>query len=75
MELYKNKVYKMSFLKIIVFTMEKTCRLDRNAAKIMGNMEMFKKMEITSNSIKRDILIARSLYLAGKFNQLNKYLN
>lgn len=36
----------------------------RNAAKIMGNMEMFKKMEIASTLIKRDIVFATSLYLA-----------
>jgi antiviral helicase SKI2 len=36
----------------------------RNASKIMGNMEMLKKMEIASALIKRDIVFASSLYLA-----------
>jgi len=37
----------------------------RNAARIMGNMILFKKLEQSSVLIKRDIVFASSLYLEG----------
>nr|GEY43525.1 DExH-box ATP-dependent RNA helicase DExH11 [Tanacetum cinerariifolium] len=42
-----------------------TCREFRNAAAIMGNSTLYKKMEVASNLIKRDIVFAASLYITG----------
>ena len=42
---------------------EETCREVRNIAQIVGNAELFKKMETASQLIKRDIIFASSLYL------------
>ncbi|KAL2486377.1 ATP-dependent RNA helicase SKI2 [Abeliophyllum distichum] len=48
-----------------IVRLDETCREFRNAAAIMGNSSIFKKMEIASNAIKRDIVFAASLYITG----------
>jgi len=48
-----------------IVRLDETCREFRNAASIMGNSALFKKMEIASNAIKRDIVFAASLYVTG----------
>ena len=37
----------------------------RNAARIMGDSQLFEKMELASSMIKRDIVFSASLYVAG----------
>ncbi|KAJ4781291.1 ATP-dependent RNA helicase [Rhynchospora pubera] len=48
-----------------IVRLDETCREFRNAAAIMGNSTLFKKMEAASNAIKRDIVFAASLYVTG----------
>lgn len=48
-----------------IVRLDETCREFRNAASIMGNSALFKKMEIASNAIKRDIVFSASLYVTG----------
>lgn len=48
-----------------IVRLDETCREFRNAASIMGNSALFKKMEVASNAIKRDIVFAASLYVTG----------
>lgn len=48
-----------------IVRLDETCREFRNAASIMGNSALQKKMEAASNSIKRDIVFAASLYVTG----------
>ncbi|KAF3333981.1 helicase SKI2W isoform X1 [Carex littledalei] len=48
-----------------IVRLDETCREFRNAAAIMGNSALFKKMEVASNAIKRDIVFAASLYVTG----------
>lgn len=48
-----------------IVRLDETCREFRNAAAIMGNSALHKKMEIASNAIKRDIVFAASLYITG----------
>ncbi|KDP46561.1 hypothetical protein JCGZ_08533 [Jatropha curcas] len=48
-----------------IVRLDETCREFRNAAAIMGNSALYKKMEAASNSIKRDIVFAASLYITG----------
>lgn len=48
-----------------IVRLDETCREFRNAASIMGNSALFKKMETASNAIKRDIVFAASLYITG----------
>ncbi|KAJ3685614.1 hypothetical protein LUZ61_014778 [Rhynchospora tenuis] len=48
-----------------IVRLDETCREFRNAAAIMGNSALFKKMEAASNAIKRDIVFAASLYITG----------
>lgn len=48
-----------------IVRLDETCREFRNAASIMGNSALYKKMEIASNAIKRDIVFAASLYVTG----------
>lgn len=59
---------------LIVMTivrLDETCREFKNAAAIMGNSALCKKMEIASNAIKRDIVFAASLYITGVWSLLN----
>ncbi|KAL6565185.1 Antiviral helicase ski2 [Orobanche minor] len=48
-----------------ILRLDETCREFRNAAAIMGNSALHKKMETASNAIKRDIVFAASLYITG----------
>ncbi|XP_059626534.1 DExH-box ATP-dependent RNA helicase DExH11 isoform X2 [Cornus florida] len=48
-----------------IVRLDETCREFRNAAAIMGNTALYKKMESASNAIKRDIVFAASLYITG----------
>lgn len=48
-----------------IVRLDETCREVRNAAAIMGNSALHKKMETASNLIKRDIVFAASLYITG----------
>lgn len=48
-----------------IVRLDETCREFKNAAAIMGNSALHKKMEIASNAIKRDIVFAASLYVTG----------
>lgn len=48
-----------------IMRLDETCREFRNAAAIMGNSALHKKMETASNAIKRDIVFAASLYITG----------
>lgn len=48
-----------------IVRLDETCREFRNAAAIMGNSALYKKMEVASNLIKRDIVFAASLYITG----------
>ncbi|EYU45971.1 hypothetical protein MIMGU_mgv1a000291mg [Erythranthe guttata] len=48
-----------------IVRLDETCREFRNAAAIMGNSALHKKMEMASNAIKRDIVFAASLYITG----------
>ncbi len=42
--------------------LDETCREVRNAARIIGDANLYRKMERTSECIKRDIVFANSLY-------------
>ncbi|GAB4824491.1 Antiviral helicase ski2 [Ancistrocladus abbreviatus] len=48
-----------------IVRLDETCREFKNAAAIMGNSALYKKMESASNAIKRDIVFAASLYITG----------
>lgn len=48
-----------------IVRLDETCREFKNAASIMGNSALHKKMEAASNAIKRDIVFAASLYVTG----------
>ncbi|MCL7049423.1 hypothetical protein MKW94_018400 [Papaver nudicaule] len=48
-----------------IVRLDETCREFKNAASIMGNSALCKKMETASNAIKRDIVFAASLYVTG----------
>nr|GLL30960.1 DExH-box ATP-dependent RNA helicase DExH11 isoform X2 [Ipomoea trifida] len=48
-----------------IVRLDETCREFKNAAAIMGNSALYKKMETASNVIKRDIVFAASLYITG----------
>ena len=43
--------------------LDETCREVRNAARIIGDPILFRKMEIASACIKRDVIFAGSLYI------------
>lgn len=46
-----------------IVRLEETCREVRNAARIIGDTQLFTKMEQASALIKRDIVFASSLYV------------
>lgn len=48
-----------------IVRLDETCREFKKAAAIMGNSALYKKMEVASNAIKRDIVFAASLYVTG----------
>lgn len=43
--------------------LDEVCREVRNAARVIGDPRLFRKMEVASESIKRDVVFASSLYL------------
>jgi antiviral helicase SKI2 len=43
--------------------LDETCREVRNSARVIGDPALYKKMEATSECIKRDIVFATSLYI------------
>eukprot|EP00873_Tetraselmis_striata_P040414 jgi/Tetstr1/460678/TSEL_005874.t1 len=47
-----------------IVRLEETCREFRDAARVMGNMQLFHQMEEASAIIKRDVIFAGSLYLS-----------
>ncbi|XP_057953252.1 DExH-box ATP-dependent RNA helicase DExH11 [Malania oleifera] len=48
-----------------IVRLDETCREFKNAAAIMGNSALYKKMEFAANAIRRDIVFAASLYITG----------
>lgn len=48
-----------------IVRLDETCREFKNAARIIGDSSLFKKMEEASQAIKRDIVFAASLYVTG----------
>lgn len=44
--------------------LDETCREVRNAARVIGDPLLYRKMEAASQAIKRDIVFAASLYVA-----------
>ncbi|KDO16499.1 hypothetical protein SPRG_17981 [Saprolegnia parasitica CBS 223.65] len=44
--------------------LDEVCREVRNAARVIGDPRLYRKMEIASESIKRDVVFAGSLYLS-----------
>ncbi|TYZ66220.1 hypothetical protein PybrP1_005629 [[Pythium] brassicae (nom. inval.)] len=44
--------------------LDEVCREVRNAARVIGDPRLYRKMEVASESIKRDVVFASSLYLA-----------
>ncbi|KAJ0987857.1 hypothetical protein J5N97_006213 [Dioscorea zingiberensis] len=48
-----------------IVRLDETSREFKNAASIMGNSALYRKMEAASNAIKRDIVFAASLYVTG----------
>jgi len=47
----------------VITRLDETCREVRDAARVIGDAELFKKMEEAQGLIKRDIVFAASLYL------------
>lgn len=45
--------------------LDETCREVRNAARVIGDPVLYRKMEAASEAIKRDIVFATSLYLSA----------
>lgn len=48
-----------------IVRLDETCREFKNAARIIGDSSLFKKMDEASDAIKRDIVFAASLYVTG----------
>jgi len=46
----------------VITRLDETCREVRDAARVIGDAELFKKMEDAQSKIKRDIVFAASLY-------------
>jgi antiviral helicase SKI2 len=55
-------VMEGSIVRCIV-RLDETCREFRDAARVMGDMKLYKQMQEASDSIKRDIVFAASLYI------------
>lgn len=47
----------------VITRLDETCREVRDAARVIGDAELFQKMEEAQALIKRDIVFAASLYL------------
>ena len=56
-------VMEGSIVRCIV-RLDETCRELRNAARVCGNLVLFKQMETASALIKRDVIFAASLYVS-----------
>ncbi|CAG8622150.1 4900_t:CDS:2, partial [Cetraspora pellucida] len=50
--------------------LDETCREVKDAAKIMGNSSLYKKMEEAQSSVKRDIIFAKSLIYKIVYTQM-----
>ncbi|KAG8904178.1 hypothetical protein FRB99_002126 [Tulasnella sp. 403] len=46
----------------VITRLDETCREVRDAARVIGDMDLFKKIEAAQTKIKRDIVFAASLY-------------
>ncbi|OWZ20723.1 DEAD/DEAH box RNA helicase [Phytophthora megakarya] len=44
--------------------LDEVCREVRNAARVIGDPQLYRKMEVASEAIKRDVVFASSLYLS-----------
>ena len=44
--------------------LDELCREVRNCARVVGNPTLYRKMEMASEAIKRDIVFASSLYVS-----------
>ena len=58
-----TNVLEGSIVRCIV-RLDETCKEVRNAARIIGDATLYRKMEEASRLIKRDIVFASSLYLS-----------
>lgn len=47
-----------------IVRLDETCREFRDAARVMGNTQLFQQMSEASAAIKRDVIFAASLYVA-----------
>ena len=47
-----------------IYRLDETCRDVRNAARVIGDAQLYQKMEKASEMIKRDIMGVSSLYVA-----------
>lgn len=47
-----------------IVRLDETCREFRDAARVMGNTQLFQQMTEASAAIKRDVIFAASLYVA-----------
>ena len=47
----------------VITRLDETCREVRDAARVIGDADLFQKMEAAQALIKRDIVFAASLYL------------
>ena len=56
-------VMEGSIVRTIV-RLDEVCREFRDAARVMGNTQLFQQMEQASAAIKRDVIFAASLYVA-----------
>ena len=48
-----------------IVRLDEICREFRNAARVCGNLDLFKQMEDASVLIKRDVIFAASLYVSS----------
>ena len=56
-------VMEGSIVRTIV-RLDEVCREFRDAARVMGNTQLFQQMEQASAAIKRDVIFAASLYVS-----------
>lgn len=47
-----------------IVRLDEVCREFRDAARVMGNTQLFQQMEQASAAIKRDVIFAASLYVS-----------
>ena len=46
-----------------IFRLDELCKDIRNAARVVGNPSLYRKLEAASESIKRDIVFAATMYV------------